>query len=868
MSLRNLSLQTIPLKIARMFRMPHSVPPLALPYSLRVPSVWPARIIGLSVLIPTFGMADEPTASELLPSQATATSEQTNTATSEQTNTATLEQIKFFETAVRPVLATRCYRCHADEKQKGDLRLDSRAGLLNGGESGPAVVAAHPEDSVLIEAINYETYQMPPDGKLPDAEIAALTAWVEMGAPWPGAAAVAAKAAATKGTVTEADRAFWSYQPVNDPAPPAVADADWPRNSIDQFVLARLETAGLQPAPPADKATLARRAYFDLTGLPPTPSELDAFLADDHPQAYERLVDRLLDSPRYGERWARHWLDIVRYAESDGFKADDYRPQAWRYRDYVIRAFNDDKPYDQFVREQLAGDEMAPDDPDVVVATAFLRHGLYEYNQRDVETQWSEMLNDVTDVTGDVFLGMGVGCARCHDHKFDPILQRDYYRLQAFFTPMLPHDDRPLASAAQVAAYQEKLAVWEAATTELRAKIEAIETPARERAARSATDKFQPEIQEMLRKPLADRTPREHQLAELAGRQLTYEYERLENHLGKQKEQWQALKKELTAFDHLKPAPLPPAFAVGDVGPVAPPTTIPGGRNTEDQPPAFPTVLGGAIAEATPLPDSTGRRTALANWITRPEHPLTSRVLVNRLWQGHFGRGLVATASDFGRLGETPSHPELLDWLATRFVEGGWKLKPLHRLMMTSATYRQSATPPDTTAALLIDPENRLLWRHSPRRLAGEQIRDALLAVSGELDLHAGGPGVEAKQPRRTIYTRQMRNSPDPLLAVFDVPAGFGSTPERNVTTTAPQSLLMLNGSWTLGRARAFAKQLDNTPDEAERVRTAYRLAFGRDPDAAELAAATAFLHANTSDSALVDYAHVLLNANEFLYVE
>ncbi|HEX5176669.1 MAG TPA: DUF1553 domain-containing protein, partial [Chthoniobacteraceae bacterium] len=584
--------------------------------------------------------------------------------------------------------------------------------------------------------------------------------------------------------------------------------------------------------------------------MPPTPAELDAFIADAAPDAFAKVVDRLLASPRYGERWARHWLDLVRYAESDGFRIDDYRPHAWHYRDYVIRAFNADKPYNRFVIEQIAGDEIAPNDPDARVATGFLRHWVYEYNNRDVVGQWTNILNDVTDVTADLFLGLGVQCARCHDHKFDPILQKDYYRLQAFFAPLLPRDDLFAATPAEEKEYRAKLARWEEKTAALRREIDEVERPHKEKAAEDAIIKFPPEMQALIRKPVAERTPLEHQLAELAYRQVTYEYDRLLNIMkGADKERLVALYKELAAFDNEKPAPLPIAFCATDVGAAPPPVKIPKKRDGADVAPAFLEVLGVPPPQIDKLPHSTGRRTALARWLVSPENPLTPRVMVNRIWQRHFGRGLVGTSSDFGRLGEKPSHPELLDWLARRFIEEGWSFKKMHRLILLSATYQQSSHNPSSHVAKRKDPENRWLWRSSTRRLDAEQIRDSILAATGELDLSAGGPSVDPSKARRTIFTKVIRNVRDPLLDAFDAPEGFSSTAQRNVTTTPSQSLLMINSAWSLQRARAFARRLthDGSMDPARTINEAYRVALNREATPKERSGALQFLERQTA---------------------
>jgi mono/diheme cytochrome c family protein len=797
----------------------------------------------------------------------------------------TPEGLKFYEEEVRPILSANCFKCHSHEtkKAKGGLVVDSLGGLLKGGDTGPAIVPGKPDKSLLIRAVRHvdDDLKMPAGGKkLSNEQIDRLVRWVKMGAPAP-----AADKAVTAGRskITAEDRAWWAFQPVNEPPVPP-APAGWSRNPIDNFIHAKLAAEGLEPSPEAERVALCRRVTFDLTGLPPTPAEVDVFVADRASGAYERLVDRLLASPRYGEHWARHWLDLARYAESDGFRADGYRPNAWRYRDYVIRAFNEDKPYDRFVQEQLAGDEIAPDDPEALAATAFLRHTIYEYNQVDCRSQWADMLNDLTDVTGDVFLAMGMGCARCHDHKFDPILQKDYYSLQAFFASFVPRDNIPLATHRQRAEYQARLAKWESLTADVRKEIDRIEAKARESGTRRAHKRFPPDIQAILDKPAPARTPLEEQLYCLAYRQVDFEYTRVDTRMKKEEiKEVAALKKKIAAFNAQKPAPLQAAMTVTDVGPVAPPTFIPR-KGKQPIEPAFPEVLGEKAPVIAPPPDapkSTGRRTALARWLTRPDNPLTARVIVNRIWQYHFGRGLVATSSDFGRLGEKPSHPELLDWLAMRFVKEGWSFKKVHRLILTSATYRQSALAPAPAMALKKDPENRLLWRGSTRRLDAEQIRDAILAASGELDLQMGGLSVPASTPRRTIYVKVLRNKHDPLLDVFDAPEGFTSTAQRNVTTTPTQALLLFNGKQLQERAQAFARRLarEHPGGLDEQVAAAYRLSYGRPPEPAEQTRALQFLqdqarHAEVSaagsgqSSLLEDFCHALLNSNEFIYVD
>ena len=774
---------------------------------------------------------------------------------------ASTEGEAFFREKVRPILAEQCFKCHSHEtnKMKGGLVLDSREAVLAGGDTGPAVVPGDTEKSLLIKAIRYtdEDLKMPPDKgdgkKLSDPEIAALTEWVKMGAPWPDEPKGQKMTARPRGVITDEDRKWWAIQPMAKPQPPS-SDG----HPIDAFVGARISAANLKSAPAAPPAQLARRLHFDLVGLPPSPEQTTAFTVDAEKRglarAVESLADELLASPRYGERWARHWLDVARYAESDGYKLDEYRPTAWRYRDYVVRAFNADKPYDRFVQEQLAGDELFPGDPEALTATGFLRTGIYEYNNRDVVGQWTTILNEITDVTGDVFLGLGVQCARCHDHKFDPILQKDYFRLQAFFAPLRWVDDRDVATAAQREEYARKRAAWEAKTADLRAQIAAIEDKARERSRKNAIERFPDDVQAAMLKADGTRTPYEQQIHELAFRQVLFEWDRLLSHVkGDDKDRLIKLQKELSAFDAEKPEPLPVTLTASDVANTAPPVRIPKRDNLGEIAPGFPTILEEAPAKIAPFESTTGRRAALAKWLTDPENPLTARVIVNRVWQYHFGRGLATNASDFGKLGDVPSHPELLDWLARRFVADGWSLKMLHRLIVTSATYQRAAAGPGmieaAKAAATSDPENRLLWRFPTRRLDAEQVRDAILAATGELEESAQGPSVPWDKPRRSIFTKVLRNTRDSLLEVFDVPEGFQSTAQRNATTTSTQALTMFNGPWILARAKALARRAGNesSSDELERAAAAMRIAWGREPSDDDRRAARHFLDAQAA---------------------
>jgi hypothetical protein len=662
---------------------------------------------------------------------------------------------------------------------------------------------------------------------------------------------------------------------------------------IDAFVQARLKGIGLSPAAPADKTTLLRRVTFDLTGLPPTPDELAAFLKDDSPDAYEKVADRLLASPRFGERAALTWLDAVRYAESDGFKADDLRPHAWRYRDYVIRSFNADKPYDRFLKEQLAGDELFPGDTDALIATGFLRHYPDEYNAVNCEQRRQEILNDITDTVGAAVLGVTLGCCRCHDHKTDPIPQSDYYRIQAAFVGFKPVEV-PLDAKAQ-AEYERKLKEWEEKTADIRAKMDAIAKPHREKATAKERMRFDEDYAKLLDRPEAECSPFEKQIRAMVAAQVYSDKKFNPSTLkGAEKEKWDALAKELSAFDADKPKPPPMVMAMSEVGPVPPPQRLlkrgawqrPGGELAL----GFLSNITTQVPDAKPTASTSGRRTVLANWIASADNPFTARVAVNRIWQQHFGRGLVASSADFGATGETPTHPELLDWLATELVAQKWSLKHIHRLIVTSATYRQASRGNESAAKA--DPENKLLWQMPRKRLDGETLRDAMLAVSGQLNPKAGGPGVypdlpaelrevhkswkpsadAAERNRRSIYVAVKRNLRYPFFSLFDSPDRCETCSRRFVTTTAPQSLALMNDSIVLDFAASLAKRVTKQAgsDADKAIDTAFTLALGRSPTTEEQAAAKSFLarHNGSFPDAVTDLCHSLLNLNEFLYID
>ncbi len=757
-------------------------------------------------------------------------------------------RMRFFESQVRPLLAQACWSCHGESKQKGSLRLDSLSAVLRGGESGaPALVPGHPENSVLIDAVRYGNLEMPPSKKLRDDQVAVLVKWVADGAYWPEND-VDAATSTVRETFSEQDRQWWAFQPVLSSSIPSHPESSWPINAIDNFVLQALNSRQLSPAPPADKLSLVRRVYFDVTGLPPTPEQVSEFLADQSPDAYERLVDSLLDSPGYGEHVARAWLDLVRYADSDGYRADGFRPQAWRYRDYVIESFNQDKPYDRFVQEQLAADELFPEDPEAQIGLGYLRHWVYEWNLRDAEGQWKTILDDVTDTTSDVFLGLGLQCAKCHDHKFDPLLQKDYFRLRAYFAPLMPVDVA-LATPEEVTAYEQELGQWNSAAAAILSEIESIEAPYRERLSQTAINRFPEEVKAMVRKPETKQSAYEKQIGYLVGRQVIDEFKGLEGAMTPDhKDRVLELRRELAALPMTRPAELAQAMVVTDVNGDPPPNRM--SRNSdEDVVPGIPSILDPAPApiERPANNSTTGRRSTLARWLTDPNNPLTTRVIVNRIWQSHFGRGLAVNPSDFGRLGEAPTHPELLDWLAHQFVVDGWSLKSLHRLILLCATYRQSTAHPAQETCQSIDPANQYYWRANSRRLTAEQIRDALLAVSGRLDATATGPSRLPDSTARTIYTRVMRNSPDELLDGFDLPLFFSSTATRNTTTTPVQSLLLINSDLMLGHARSLAETVTRDADDlAGRVESAWKRVYGRSPEPSELTRSLEFIQSQT----------------------
>jgi len=678
---------------------------------------------------------------------------------------------------VRPILQRHCHSCHGTDKQRGGLRLDVRSEAFKGGDShGASILPGDPEHSPLVRFVSGADadLKMPPKGGLTDAEIATLTRWVESGAAWPEGADL--------GEIDD-KRDHWSFRAVIAPKPPAVKAGEWPRNAIDHFILAALEQAGLEPAPATAPEAWLRRVTFNLTGLPPDPEEITTFLdelrrapRDDSP--YERAVDRLLSSPRYGERWARHWLDVVRYADTHGFEVNTERPHAWPYRDYVIAAFNRDVPYQQFVREQIAGDALGEDPATGFLVTAsVLLPGQIGADEASKRLARQDAIDEIVVNIGQTFLGLSVGCARCHDHKSDPISQRDYYSMQSFVAGV-EYVDRELTGA------------------------------------------------------------------DAEGRPVK------------------------VVFGGFRAPDAIRLLARGN--PEQP---------REEVAPAVPEALGSLTLPMDA--EEKRRRLALADWIADPRNPLTARVMVNRIWQGHFGVGIVETASDFGRSGMPPSHPELLDWLATEFMRAGWSVKHLQRLIVLTSTYRQSTRFDPAAAAR--DADARLLWRYPPRRLEGEEIRDAMLASSGRLDLAMGGPGFnlfdqrgglsgfvpvesfEGEGLRRMIYAHQVRRERDPVFGAFDIPDGGQSAARRRESTTPFQALNLFNSRFTLDESEALAKRvlIDVGDDSFRQIRHAWLLVLNREPTPVEQEDAKRTIE----NYGLPTLCRVLFNSNEFLFI-
>ncbi len=652
--------------------------------------------------------------------------------------------------------------------------------------------------------------------------------------------------------IDDKERAYWFFQPLANPSAPKVKNTTWAKNEIDSFILAKLEAQNIQPAAEADAHTLIRRASFDLIGLPPNQEEIAAFekaYATNPDAAMEKLIDRLLQSPHYGERWGRHWLDLVRYGESNGYKADEYRPHMWRYRDWVIDAFNADMPYDQFTRYQLAGDELAPDDPAAIIATGYLRLWPYESNQRDVAKQWNGITDEITDITGAVFMGMSMGCAKCHDHKFDPILHDDYFRMKSFFAGIYPDDNIVAATPEEKKQYAAAMKKWEVSSAKVREQRDSTVAKAMAAAKEAQVKMFHPDFQKVYYKTDKDCNAWELQQKLFVQRQVDVRQKSVPGKLKDEaKKRYAELTKELAKFDATKPKALTPVYAIRDAAELSPVVFIADSDNKEPMTPGYLTILSPDDAAVTPPKNtshpSSGRRTAFANWLARPDNQLSTRVIVNRLWYYHFGRGIVSSTNEFGNQGQLPTHPELLDWMARNFTANGWSLKKMHKLILTSSTWRQASLVEPSAMATENDPGNLLLWRQQIRRLEAESIHDAMLASSNELDPTMGGEGVPESKLRRTVYQKLMRNPRTLFLNTFDGPDGFNSCSSRDITTTAPQALMMLNNRFPMQRARAIANTLTKSKNKSVEplIDQAFEKILKRQPSSEETSHATAFL--------------------------
>jgi hypothetical protein len=844
-----------------------------------------------------------------------------------------------FARDVRPLLEQRCFKCHGEKKQRGGLRLDSREAALRKADSGAtAITPGHVDRGELLRRVSSpdDTQRMPPEGTpLSAAQIELLRRWIQEGAKWPDEPSPQPQAARRELVVTTEDRRHWAFQPLRPVEPPPVKQATWVRTPIDRFILAALEAKSLHPSAPASPRTLLRRISFDVIGLPPTPAEVQAFGAASttNPRAaLEALVDRRLASRHYGERWGRHWLDVARYADSDGLETDADRPHAYHYRDFVIRALNEDLSFQTFVRWQLAGDEYEPDNPQALAATGFLTGAPTEkltdqhLEEERLRLRFNE-LDDIAVTTAAAFLGLTVGCARCHDHKFDAIPTRDYYRLQCAFTTTA-RDHVFLAPRAEVARYRAQEVQWQqrlqAAQNQLNdwlAGQKAAHTPSLRSAKIDALSVKEEEKRLLKEQPESAAAKRLAQQHDKALQLSEDDYRRV--FTDPQRRHWDSLQKEVDEVQGCRPQAPPRALAITDKK-AEPEATwlLERGDFYAKQAPVqlgFLTVLTGArtpedywaaARRESPAARSTGQRRALADWITDVEHgagPLLARVIVNRVWQHHFGEGLVRTVNDFGVRGERPTHPELLEWLAHEFVAGGWRLKPLHRLILTSSVYQQDTT--FDAARSQRDPENRLLWRRRPQRLEAEILRDAVLAVSGTLNPEPFGPAFKPPIPpvaivarntkdpypkdardtpatrRRTVYQFHKRVVQHPFLQAFDGPDASVSCGRRSTTTVAPQALALLNDTFFRDRAADFARRLleEGGTNPAAWVARGYCLALARPPSAAERTASVQFLNRQLARrtarepslppteaqlQAVADFCQALFSLNEFIYVD
>jgi hypothetical protein len=789
-----------------------------------------------------------------------------------------------FQRDIQPIFAERCYSCHGAEKQKNNLRLDRKAKALAGGDSGPSIVAGKSGESRLfkfVAGLDPEIVMPAKGERLTSNQVTLIKEWIDAGAAWPE-------------EMEENPANHWAFKPPSF----AVSNNQMPRNRIDEFIVERQKARKLNPAPEASRRTLIRRLSLDLLGLPPSLEEVEAFIGDKSTDAYDKLIERLLTSPHYGERWGRHWLDFARWAESEAYEVNGFRSAAWRYRDYVVESFNHDKPYDQFLREQIAGDELEPYSDEHVIATGFLSAARFNANEEDKAVQRNEPLVDMANATATVTMGLTLGCAQCHDHKFDPITTRDYYRFQGFFVrgqmnSLLLRDTnlwRAYEAAGIPPSFETSKALLKQITEPVRAKLLV-----------EAKEKLTAEQREALEIAAEKRTAEQKEIAAKAEKELNISKDKIEKALSEDDRNLvRELEKKIAQLDKeieegkpqtwgfYSPATSPhkveiiPARGVYPL-PYEPPKlkeTLPVVLRRGDihRPgdkliPGLPEIISSNAPSGTAAgTNSFPTRLALVDWLTSTNSPLTARVWANFIWQHHFGRGLVATSGDFGLRGAKPTHPELLDWLASELVRSGWSTKHIHRLILASETYRQSAQPNAKNA--VIDPENDFLWRWAPRRLEAEAIRDSVLLVSGDLNRTQGGASIkpedEEKNLRRSLYLRQKRIEPPPMTGLFDIPSANESCPRRHVSTVALQPLYMMNSEFMLKRAQAFAKRVEARAggEREQQISASFQIAFGRAPEESELRSALKFFGEADAGGKLVQFCHALLNANEFVYLE
>ncbi len=933
------------------------------------------------------------------------------------------EKSEFFNSQVKPILVQNCFQCHGGSAEvQGGLELTSREKMLEGGHYGPSVSLENPADSFLLEMVGYgqETAQMPPNGRLDDASLEILAKWINIGLPYPAQDSDAESALQTESN-------YWAYRPLKRPQVPSVHSSDWVRNPIDAFILAKLEVQGFKPAAPASKLTLIRRVYYDLIGLPPSPEAVEAFLNNTSPDAYEKLIDKLLKSPRYGEKWGRHWLDLVRYAETNGYERDSDKPYVWRYRDYVINAFNKDKPYDEFIKEQLAGDELDNVTPETIIATGYHRLGVWDDEPADRKLARYDYLDDIVSTTGQVMLGITIGCARCHDHKIDPISTRDYYSFLAFFHDIIPHNRGPLADIgtpeqqaernrlltekrlAEEKFQDELFPIQENIKIEL-AKIhqepiasDTVVSPIRELTYRFYRDTFEqfpddfdvlepsaegklfsnlfslapasrkknigfvfegtlqvpedatytfhinlrgacrlifngfkaadligerdleieltqgdvsirleylnkdfdnPQLAVLWSGPNFEKQPLSTNAAINFGKLLKTHAESINANapLKALVDKYNAVKKQRDDRRRQRVPYEHQALAISESGKT--PTHILRRGNPHlvgrEVKPAFPAVLNPPTVDMPPAPKdakSSGKRRVFAEWVASTDNPLTARVMINRIWQHHFGRGIVRSTNDFGQFGTPPTHPDLLDWLASEFIASGWQLKAMHKLIMTSNAYRMSSQ--SNPKFIQQDANNDLFWRFNMRRLAAEEIRDSVLWITGKLNLKMGGPSVFPEVPkevlatasrpgavwgksppdeanRRSVYVKVKRSLLVPILNQFDQANTDSTCPVRFSTTVPTQSLTMLNGKFINDQALAFANRMqwEGGVTNKDRVQFGLRLVLCREPEPVEIQKALTFMqelqkHEDvSSEVALARFALLALNLNEFMFLD